>query len=706
MANNPTMDKHKANLLNALNFYHRNGSYPLDDTSVWSSEAEFQKYLNEDGSYRYPGQLVTITNGDAYDSTNDKDVTLVVVRSDGTYQIIGNELIFASVAEAEAYIAANPSVAVAGKTVTVKTESSYTLYVINPDKTLKRISFDTSDVPDVTWSNLQGKPSSTPEKIDAAVTFADKFVAGDDALTYGGSQVAMTSDIPSTYDAAKVTGVLAVENIPAGALERMVVVADPIARYNLHLTDVQNGDTVKQESDGLMFYVKDQSKLAADGIVTYKANVQLTANGTTDITNIVVSEGSTVKVGDYLLDSDHKWYDVTAIADAVVTIGSALTDHPDLAYEMYSAGAATSVPWSGVTGRPTTLAGYGIIDAIGVTDKSASYTEDGKVVTWTSGTDTDGNMYEINGKAKASASADTATSADDADKLGGELPAYYAAQTDMTAAATDIVNIKSQIGAADSSGILKDIADLKTGDTIAALAASKITGVLSIDNMPPTVIERLYIAATDDARLALTKNDVQNGDTVKVTATGMMFFIKDDTKLGTADAADAFEEYTVGTAGAVEWTNIRNKPTTLTGYGITDAIAAIEKVTEANAGNAGKILVLNADGKLDVDITGHVDWANVTGIPASTVAQIDAAVAAATHTNRAVLDLFTANDTHALYNSKVLAYQEDLNTTSTAVSDINTKLDKVSLGSLSIVDDASTELADAVEGQLVLERIV
>ena len=96
------------------------------------------------------------------------------------------------------------------------------------------------------------------------------------------------SDITS-LDASKITtGTIDIARLPAGALERLVTVADQTARYALTTSDVQLGDTVKQLDTGVMYIVTDESKLSsADG------------------------------------------------------------------YTEYTAGSATSVPWSGVTGKPS-----------------------------------------------------------------------------------------------------------------------------------------------------------------------------------------------------------------------------------------------------------------------------------------------------------------------------------------------------------------
>ena len=100
---------------------------------------------------------------------------------------------------------------------------------------------------------------------------------------------------------------------------------------------------------------------------------------------------------------------------------------------------------------------------------------------------------------------------------------------------------------------------------ITALDASKITsGTISIDRLPKAALERLVPVTDSAARLKLTAADVQNGDTVKEEDTGLMYFVSDQTKLGTAQAADAFTPYTAGAASSVPWSGVTNKPATFT----------------------------------------------------------------------------------------------------------------------------------------------
>lgn len=81
-------------------------------------------------------------------------------------------------------------------------------------------------------------------------------------------------------DASKITtGTISIDRLPAGALERLVVVADQAARYALTNAQVQLGDTVKQEDTGLMYYVTDVSKLnSAAGYAEYTAGTATKAS--------------------------------------------------------------------------------------------------------------------------------------------------------------------------------------------------------------------------------------------------------------------------------------------------------------------------------------------------------------------------------------------------------------------------------------------
>lgn len=94
-------------------------------------------------------------------------------------------------------------------------------------------------------------------------------------------------------NASKLTGTIDIARLPHGALERCKVVADDAARFKLTKADVQTGDTVKVTGDGT------KSKM-------------------------------------YFVVDDNKL-------------------NTEEGYEEYTAGSATSVPWSGVTDKPSTF---------------------------------------------------------------------------------------------------------------------------------------------------------------------------------------------------------------------------------------------------------------------------------------------------------------------------------------------------------------
>lgn len=91
----------------------------------------------------------------------------------------------------------------------------------------------------------------------------------------GSGNISIT--IPS-IDAASVTGVLPLNTIPHGALERLVHVANKTARFKLTNTQVQTGDSVIQDDTGVMYIVVDDTHLNSDaGYQEYKAGTALKA---------------------------------------------------------------------------------------------------------------------------------------------------------------------------------------------------------------------------------------------------------------------------------------------------------------------------------------------------------------------------------------------------------------------------------------------
>lgn len=96
---------------------------------------------------------------------------------------------------------------------------------------------------------------------------------------------------------------------------------------------------------------------------------------------------------------------------------------------------------------------------------------------------------------------------------------------------------------------------------ITSLDVSKLTGVIGIEHLPAGALERCVVVTDDTARFALTTAKVQQGDTVKVTSTGKMYLVTDESKL---NSEAGYEVYTAGSATSVPWNGVTGKPSTFT----------------------------------------------------------------------------------------------------------------------------------------------
>lgn len=112
-------------------------------------------------------------------------------------------------------------------------------------------------------------------------------------------------------------------------------------------------------------------------------------------------------------------------------------------------------------------------------------------------------------------------------------------------------------GNIDNQADLKAKLDSKANVVHTHDASAIVSGVLDIARIPKGAIERMYFAANAAARLALTTNEVQNGDTVQEIDTKLMFYVVDDTQL---NVELGYQPYTAKQASAVDWTGVKNRP--------------------------------------------------------------------------------------------------------------------------------------------------
>lgn len=159
---------------------------------------------------------------------------------------------------------------------------------------------------------------------------------------------------------------------------------------------------------------------------------------------------------------------------------------------------------------------------------------------------------------------------------------------------------------AESALAASKVSGTLSADNIPNLDAAKITtGTISIERLPATALERCVVVANDAARFALTTSSVQVGDTVKVTDTKKMYMVIDSSKLSTEAG---YEEYFTST----DWSTITNKPNAATQSASGFMSAADKTKLDGIAAGANNYThpayTAQSSGlyKITVDGTGHV----------------------------------------------------------------------------------------------------
>lgn len=165
----------------------------------------------------------------------------------------------------------------------------------------------------------------------------------------------------------------------------------------------------------------------------------------------------------------------------------------------------------------------------------------------------------------------------------------YALKTDNAPTATKLQAARIIVlSGAVTGSVSSDFgSNMTISTTLANFDASKIaSGTISIDRLPKAALERLIVVADDTDRFALTTATVQSGDTVKVTSTGKMYLIKDESKL---NSEDGYEPYTASQASSVPWSGVTGKPSTFTPPTSSATVLGGIKVGYATSGKNYKV---------------------------------------------------------------------------------------------------------------------
>ena len=225
---------------------------------------------------------------------------------------------------------------------------------------------------------------------------------------------------------------------------------------------------------------------------------------------------------------------------------------------------------SSITGKADAVHAHGSLTSDGKVGTTASRS----VYTTTGGAITAGSLAVTDPTASGTATSFINTISESAI---GKITATKASLPTASTTTAGITTVGASGGAAAYS-------HTHGSADISSIDASKLTGTIDIARLPAAALERVVTVADQTARFKLTTATVQLGDVVKQSDTGIMYYVTDESKL---NSAAGYTEFTAGAASSVPWSGITDKPTTISGYGITDAAASSH--AHGNITNAGAI---------------------------------------------------------------------------------------------------------------------
>lgn len=134
-------------------------------------------------------------------------------------------------------------------------------------------------------------------------------------------------------------------------------------------------------------------------------------------------------------------------------------------------------------------------------------------------------------------------------------------------------------------------------------------GLIDLKYLPQGALERLVVVANATARLKLTTANVQLGDTVKETDTGLMYVVVDESKL---NSEDGYQVYVAGRAAAVDWTGVENKVNATSSSAGLMSAADKKKLDNTNVAYGTCTTAANVAAKV-ITVSGNTGWKLAAG---------------------------------------------------------------------------------------------
>ena len=128
------------------------------------------------------------------------------------------------------------------------------------------------------------------------------------------------------------------------------------------------------------------------------------------------------------------------------------------------------------------------------------------------------------------------------------------------------------------------------------------SGVFDIARIPKAAMERCVVVKAENDKFKLTTEQIQLGDTVKVTDTGKMYFVVDEANLNNDNG---YEVYTAGSATSVPWSGVTGKPADYPPSSHTHTKSEITDFPDAIKNPKQLVISLNGNSSYTYDGSGY-----------------------------------------------------------------------------------------------------